>query len=899
MASRTVVLDGSGAEPSAVGGKAAALDRLIEAGMPVPRSGVITTEAYRDAVGGTALAQFLDQLPTEPPPPEEFDDQAADIERRFLSESVSPEFEEEITELARKVAGPDGKVAVRSSAVAEDTATASFAGQYRTVLHVPIDATPEAVRKVWASLWDPGVRAYRHIHGVSDEPAMAVIIMDMVDAEHAGVVFTEDPAGSASDVRVEYVKGVAERLVSGSETPEVQLVPREGRRPHEGPLGAVLDELVDLSLQVEDQLGGPQDIEWAYDGNDLSLVQARPAMAIDRPEGGNAGAVEADDGFDTPPLDDHAYTSIAVAEMLPGVLPPLQWTINGPLVEEGFRRLFDDLGILHEEPSRAAGFVGRFRGRVALNLSLVKSAAEDVPGASPQEVERQYFGEVISEGPEDDESDGAGPRTLLLLAKAARMRTRLRSEAAVTMQAVEDLLVMEVGIDDLDETQLVGYLERLIELARRITVAQVGVAATAAATYRAVELFLQRHVGEEAESLTQQLTAGGVADNSTGSLDLAALSEAATSRPEVAEILRAQNDPDTVRSTLQGSDTGCSFLEELDRVLARSGSASVFAGATWADSPGSMLASLHHTLDRAGSGGAEEDRRSDVLATLEERLTRTWKWRLTRLITGQVIDIRIRALRRLVTDAVVFLRLREEVKGNLLRLGGEARRVIVRIGNVLVDRTALGQLDDVDLLAVEELADMLAGGGPSAEVLEQRRAASTRAEEMGPLPHRFVGVPGAAAEEMAPGEHLEGWAASSGTYTGRPRVIRDQRSDPLEKGEILVAQSTNPSWTSLFLAAGAVVVEEGGPLSHAAIVARELGIPAVLNVPGAVNRLSSASSITVDGNQGVVVVHDDNDDSSVGSVGSVGSDDSPPDADEGDTHPDRGHTATDVEEASA
>lgn len=124
-------------------------------------------------------------------------------------------------------------------------------------------------------------------------------------------------------------------------------------------------------------------------------------------------------------------------------------------------------------------------------------------------------------------------------------------------------------------------------------------------------------------------------------------------------------------------------------------------------------------------------------------------------------------------------------------------------------------------------------------------------------PSRPALADGPDADAAAAGEVLRGWAASDGRYRGPAVVVDDAATSTLEEGDVLVAHATDPSWTPLFVRAGAIVVEEGGPLSHAAIVARELGKPAVLNVPGIVSRLrDGAGEVTIDGTAGTVVVHE-------------------------------------------
>jgi pyruvate,water dikinase len=184
----------------------------------------------------------------------------------------------------------------------------------------------------------------------------------------------------------------------------------------------------------------------------------------------------------------------------------------------------------------------------------------------------------------------------------------------------------------------------------------------------------------------------------------------------------------------------------------------------------------------------------------------------------------------------------------------------------LVDAGVLASSDDVDCLGDAELDRVMMTRAFPPGSLQHRRRMLARAAARPPLPQRFRGRPSpvraataapTAAPSLDPARELalHGWAASAGSYTGTARVIRDATApNGLEPGDVLVAESTDASWLPLFLRAGAIVVERGGPLSHAAIVARELGLPAVLNVDGATAVLDGRL-VTVDGDAGSVEVH--------------------------------------------
>jgi pyruvate,water dikinase len=211
-------------------------------------------------------------------------------------------------------------------------------------------------------------------------------------------------------------------------------------------------------------------------------------------------------------------------------------------------------------------------------------------------------------------------------------------------------------------------------------------------------------------------------------------------------------------------------------------------------------------------------------------------------------------LRRLVTDATKGLARREDVKAAVLAIGGEVRRVHLEIGRRLTAAGVLARPEDVDLLRDAELRPALAGRPPApAELARRRRWLDQRAQDP-PLPLRFTGLPSTRPTEAPRGDLLTGWAASAGRHTARARVLTEPRPELLAPGEVLVAAATDAGWSPVFLRAGAIVVERGGPLSHAAIVARELGLPAVLNLAGATAVLDGRL-VTVDGDTGTVVLH--------------------------------------------
>jgi len=849
----TIVLDGSPVAEGEVGGKAFSLNRLLEVGARVPPTGSITTAGYRKFIEGSGLAGFLEELRSSAPTAQaDLDLETERVDTAFLEAPMPTALSDDIRRLADSVR-TGGLLAVRSSATAEDMAGASFAGQYRSFLEIDDDdALLRSVRLVWSSLWLPAPRAYRAHTGIpEDDLGMSVVVMRMVDAVRAGVVFTVDPASAGSNLRVEAVDGLAEQLVSGLVTPEAYVLPRIAA--HRPPVEPLLTEVVDEALAIEKAFGGPQDVEWAYDGDELFLVQSRPITTL--------GSHSEHDPFDTLIRSTDTYTTAGISEALPGVLPPLVWTTAAPLVEQGFRRLFDEMNAL---PAIAddTPFLARINGRAVLSLDLMKAAAEEVPGGSSEEIERQYFGRVITEvteAPAEKKGPFKGVRSVLTGFREITARRRFRFEAHTSIGTIEQLLVAPPNCTMATDSQLLAYRHRALDLAGRVMAAEIAVAASAAAAYRGVELFLEPHIGDEAARVSQQLTAGGIdACGAQIALHTCDLAQIALADKELSKALEGIAARDRrVRKALATTSSGAALISAVEQELGHSGSASVFAGETWAESADMAWQLIGQAVQVERRGRKEmlsPDAREEKLREIEEKFSTSWKWRMQRIMTGQIVDIRRRMLHRLVDDAVEFLHLREKTKSAVLALGGEVRRIHLAIGTRLVTNGTIERVADIDLLASYELEDALAGAGPGRWELDKRARALQVLGDAEHLPQIFTGDPSRSLidDVELTGDVFEGWAASGGTYEGTARIIA-KATEPIEPGDILVARTTDPAWTPLFLTAGAIVVEEGGPLSHAAIIARELGLPAVLNVPGLIRRLGEGPlRLAVDGDRGIV-----------------------------------------------
>jgi pyruvate, water dikinase len=253
------------------GGKGASLAAMTALGLPVPPGFVVASWALERSVDSSRLRSLVAA-----------GDHAAAEE---LAGTAEPPREAVLAAYAELGEGP---VAVRSSACAEDSEAASYAGQQETFLNVVGGA--EVCRRIsacWASFFSERALFYRAQKGSLDDLRMAVVVQRMVDPRKSGVLFTVDPVRRRRDrMIVEAIYGLGEQVVSGQVTPDHYVVDRGGAATQEHlPNGGVLDDeelvaLAELGRSLEETFGGPQDVEWAIADGELYLLQSRPVTTL-------------------------------------------------------------------------------------------------------------------------------------------------------------------------------------------------------------------------------------------------------------------------------------------------------------------------------------------------------------------------------------------------------------------------------------------------------------------------------------------------------------------------------------------------------------------------------------------------------------------------------------------
>ncbi len=722
---------------------------------------------------------------------------------------------------------------------------ASFAGQLDTFLNVSgDDALLAAVRRCWASVWTDRALAYRERHGVSAAGlGVAVVVQRLVDADAAGIMFTADPMTGATDtVQIDAAWGLGEAVVAGSVTPDTfridsatkrlsgqtiadkQLMTvRQSTGTRTEPVPARLrrrpslttrqaEQLAELGLDIAALYVGPVDVEWCRCGDELSILQARPITT---------GA----DGSTPDPWNDSRntyalWTSTNIGEAMPDVLTPTSWSMA-----ELFLR--DAMATSSIPPHLGYGRVG---GRVYLNLTVMYGLAR-LLGVSERRM-RSMTREVLGSVPDEVCVPALHASRLKLLAATIPVGVDVQRRARRDLKRFDAYLGahpatchdLRTTISRVDDPVELAALWRSTILPGFHEVNWMLSAATRSSGFSFVTMRerLRRLVGEEDANAI--LTGLGGAAGDLASLGLMRgledLASGTIGRQQFNETYGHRGPHEFEISTPRpAEDPGW-----IDDQLAQRG----------AGGPGyhGLLRAQHDARDAAWARVRRDHPRE--AERLEPKL---FRWSLVG-------------------------RNREWARTEVVRYLWVLRTYAIRAGEL----TGLG--DDIFFLDADHIVDALDG----ATVDRAAIAAARRAYDgyrmlpgyppliLGPFdPHRWAADPDRRTDlhapglGLAPGTGVRGFPGSAGRVEGVVRVILDPADGAeLRPGEVLVTTVTNVGWTPIFPRAGAIVTDVGAPLSHAAIVARELGIPAVVGCGNATALLATGDRVRVDGGAGTV-----------------------------------------------
>jgi phosphohistidine swiveling domain-containing protein len=881
------------------GGKGANLACLKRALFPVPDGFIITTQAYRDFLAANRLeAQILARIAAvDLEHPDTLEAASQRIRALFSAGAISAAFVGELQAAYRELGS--SAVAVRSSATAEDLPELSFAGQQETYLNVlGVERLQQAVVDCWGSLWTARAIGYRLRNAIDQaQVALAVVVQVMVQSEASGVLFTANPlTGLRAEMVIDATLGLGEALVSGQVEPDHYAVdPAAGRilskmlgakslSIHGAPAGgtqvvelsrgavqALPDEqivdLAQLGHKAAELFGFPQDIEWAWAEGKLYLLQSRPVTAL----------FPLPENLPAEPLK--TLFSFAAVQ---GMLDPMT-----PLGRDAIKQIFATasglFGVRVTPQTQKILYDAGERLWVNFTPILTNSFGRRVVPVVLNLVEptiRQAVEQI-----KDDPRLQPGRRAFSMRARFKLVRFFAPLAANIWLNLLSPRRRRESIVDKGE--QIITLMERRCaavhgdrwqKLSQRAALLPDLAAGHLPHTFL---LFVSAvAAGMASWNLLNMLAAGaavgqpegqpstnrdlilevtrGMPFNPTTEMDLALWQMAKTLRQYPTAVALFQNSrpadlaarygtgelPEEVRQVMQPflRRYGGRGLGEIDLGRTR-----------WGEDPTHVFEMLSSFLqiedttlapDVVFARGADSAKLAvDALAKAVRQTRHGW--------------LKARQVHFLAGRARQLMGARESPKFFAVRMMWLIQRALRQSGEELVQAGDLDRADDLFYLTLSELGAFAAREEKDWRgLILNRRECYQRELLRRQIPRLLLSDGRAFYAGMnaveTDGDTISGSPVSPGSAQGRVRVVLDPSKAGLLPGEILVCPGTDPSWTPLFLSAAGLVMETGGMMTHGAVVAREYGIPAIVGVDRATQRLHTGELVRMDGSTGVI-----------------------------------------------
>ncbi|MEK4435962.1 phosphoenolpyruvate synthase [Paenibacillus sp. FSL K6-2862] len=853
-----------------VGGKGLNLGELSKSeGIQVPDGFCVTTLGYQKAIEQNmtfhALLSRLTMLHVEER------DQIGEISREIRQIILNSEIPYDVVDAVSRYLsqyGDEHAYAVRSSATAEDLPHASFAGQQDTYLNIiGKEAILEHIRKCWASLFTDRAVIYRMQNGFDHSQVyLAVIIQKMIFPQASGILFTADPMTSSRKLlSIDASYGLGEALVSGLvsadgyKVREEEIVDKriatkklaiyarkEGGtetktiRSDQQQAQTLTDhhilELARIGRQIEGYFGCPQDIEWCLSDGAFYIVQSRPITTL----------------FPIPEVNDqenHVYVSVAHQQMMTDPIKPLGlsfylMTTPAPMRVAG-GRLFVDVTPMLVSPVTRENIVN------ALGKSdpLIKDALMTV-------IER---GDFVKTLPNDNQAENSGRGNRGLPPAGTQTPINEQDPSIVT-----DLIKKnEASIEELKQkiqtksgSDLIDFIQEDIQELRKILFDPRSSAVITTGMNASFWLNdkMNEWLGEKnaADAISQS-----VPNNITSEMGLALLDVADVIRPypEVVQYLQhVQKDQfldDLVQFT-GGQEAQEAIHAYLERYGMRCAGEIDLTRTRWIEKPLTLvpliLGNIKNFEPNEGSRKFEQGRQ-EALRKEEELLKR-----LKQLPDGEQKAQETKEKIDIIRNLSGY---REYPKYGMVHRYFIYKKALLKEAERLVQAGILREKEDIYDLTFEELREAVSTRKVDDQMIRRRKDEYKLYEKL--TPPRVITsdgeiIRGKYKRDNLPAEALVGLAVSSGVIEGRARVILNMEEAELEDGDILVTAFTDPSWTPLFVSIKGLVTEVGGLMTHGAVIAREYGLPAVVGVENATNRIKDGQRIRVHGTEGYIEI---------------------------------------------
>jgi rifampicin phosphotransferase len=850
-----------------VGGKGANLGELSKIeGILVPEGFCISTDAFKGIIGETSpIKELLDELSLlQGDDRDKIRELSGEIRRIIEGIAIPKDIHDAIAHFLSRL-GEENAYAVRSSATAEDLPTASFAGQHDTYLNlIGKEAILTHISKCWASLFTERAVIYRLQNGFDHRKVyLSVVVQKMIYPQAAGILFTADPVTSNRKVvSIDASFGLGEALVSGlvnadnykvrhgevidkkistkklviyalkeGGTKEQEIEPEQQNKQ-------VLtdDQIVQLERigrTIEAHFRHPQDIEWCLVNDTFYIVQSRPITTL----------------FPIPEMNDqenHVFVSVGHNQMMTDAMKPLGLsffllTTHAPMYTAG-GRLFVDVTATLASP------VGR---ETILNVTLGKSDPL-MKDALTTILERRDF---IKSLPDDQSpgksSKGRSPADFQTLNDYdSAIVADLIQQNQTSIEALKQTIQTKSGSDLFD-----FILEDIQQLKQSHSNSQsFGVLMTGMNAASWINEKMNEWLGEKnaADTLSQSAP-----NNITSEMGLALLDVADTIRPypQVIEYLQ-QVKEDNFLVELVKLEGGQEAQNAIATFLHKYGMRCVgeidITRPRWSEKPTTLVPMILSNIRNLEPG--ERDRKFEQGQRSASKKEQELLERLKQLPDGEQ---KVNETKRMIRLLRSFIGYREYPKYGIVSRYFVYKQALLQEVEQLVQAGLIQEKEDAYYLTFEELHDVVRTNQLNYQIISNRKNEYKLYEKL--TPPRVITsdgeiIVGEYKRENLPVNAIFGIPVSAGVIEGRARVILTIEEADLKDGDILVTSFTDPSWTPLFVSIKGLVTEVGGLMTHGAVIAREYGLPAVVGVDHATQRIKDGQRIRVHGTEGYVEI---------------------------------------------
>ena len=857
-----VPLDSSDLEISLVGGKGINIAKMISSGFSVPPALSVTVDAYELFLDLTGIRKTISDILDAT----DFDDEnsleaSSEKIRRLFFETEIPQ--KELAFLKENCFNLDGEYfAVRSSAVAEDLADASFAGQQDTYLNVRKHDIAKMVITCWSSYWNTRAMKYRH-DAMIDHLAqgMSVVVQKMVMSDISGVMFTSDPVTGEDHVVIEASWGLGESIVSGLVTPDRYTVAYDGKV-----LGAdirtkergfflidghnqeveiesekasarcadddILGKIAAEGLKLRDHFGRPQDIEWAVEAGKVYILQSRAITTLP----------------DTAEKDDILWSRGYGDEYWADATTPMFYTVMGKLLTDYVNH--EGAHMMGYKDLESGPLTKLHKSRVYFSATVLERIFAHYPKFIRSRELLEYFPRKEQERISNYPNDYFGMIKSQLCLMVRDRDGMIWKTDKVYRAWAKKFLELCAEFDALDITQLSDselaewYFKIRVGSTKHYQLIRYGMVSHSIMTNLLVKNWCSKWLGDDGTIYAGLMS--GLSDNKTvetnkGFSDLGVSLRNDPATREKAESMPAEEFVEWLKtSDCEFKDVYESFIKEFGH---RSGTRELNA-LRWAEDPDYVM---NMALQMCASD-------ADLRKEFENGVKR--REETEKMVREKLGFFRRGLMFKVLQYARTYLIFRENQRFYLDHMMYRNRLIFLEQGRRLREKGLIDDREDIFFLEDTEALDILNGKDASdvRTVIAPRKAEFMKYRDR--LPPKFL-LNGVDFDDdpISHGDTLIGAASSPGRYQGRVRVIMDVRDlNQVEKGEILVTSNTDPGWTVVFSKLGGLITETGGILCHGAVISREYRIPAVTAVKSATTVLHTGDMVSVDGSKGEVII---------------------------------------------